>query len=109
MELKYYGTLTLEVFKTLNILNPIYMQDFFYLCSSPTRQPNNIAVVRTNTIMYGMKRLRSLGPQIWNSLSEHIKAETSLTHFQSLIKTWFGKECLYNLCKHTRTLNSNNY
>ena len=29
MELKDYGTLTLEIFKTLNILNAMYMQDFF--------------------------------------------------------------------------------
>ena len=31
MELKRYLTLTLEIFKTLNVLNPRYMQDLFYL------------------------------------------------------------------------------
>ena len=60
-------------------------------------------------MLNGTKSLRSLGPQIWNSLPEHIKTETSLAHFRSLINTWFGKECLCNLCKHTRTLNSTNY
>ena len=77
MELKRYRTLALEIFKTLNILNPTYMHYLLYLRSSSAGQPNNIAIVRTNTNTYGTKSLRSLGPQIWNSLPEHIKAETS--------------------------------
>ena len=109
MEIKRYRTLALEIFKTLNDLNPTYMQDLFYLRSSFARRPNNIAVVRTNTNTYGTKSLRSLGPQIWNSLPEHIKTETSLAHFRSLINTWFGKECLCNLYNNTRTSNPTNY
>ena len=97
MELKRYQTLALETFKTLNVLNSTYMQDLFYLRSSSARRPNNIAVVRTNTNTYGTKSLRSLGPQIWNSLPEHVEAETSFCNL------------LCNLCKHTRTLNSTNY
>ena len=72
-ELKRYRTLVLEVFKTLNVLNPTYMQDLFYLRSTSARQPNNIAVESTNTKTYGTKSLRSLGPKIWNSLPEYIK------------------------------------
>ena len=45
MELKRYRTLALEIFKILNLLNPTYMQDLFYLRSSSAKQPNNIAVV----------------------------------------------------------------
>ena len=57
------------------------MQDLFYLPSSCVRRPNNIAVVRANTSTYGTKSLRALGPKIWNSLPEYIKAEASLAHF----------------------------
>ena len=85
MEIKRYGTLALEIFKTLNNLNPTYMQDLFYLRSLSARRPNNIAVVRTSKNTYGTKSLRSLRPQIWNSLPKHKKAETSLAHFRSLI------------------------
>ena len=109
IEIKHYRTLALEIFKTLNDLNPTYMQELFYLRSSSARRRNDIAVVRTNTNTYGTKNLRSLGPQIWNSLSKHIKTETSLAHFRSMINTWFGKERLCNLCKNTRTLNPTNY
>ena len=77
MELKRYRTLALEIFKTLTILNPTYMHYLLCFSSSSAGQPNNIAIVRTNTNTYGTKSLRSLGPQIWNSLPEHIKAETS--------------------------------
>ena len=87
MEIKHYRTLALEISKILNDLNPTYIHDLFYLRSSSTRRPNNIAVVRTNSNTHGTKSLRSLGPQIWNSLPEHIKAETSLAHFRSLINT----------------------
>ena len=109
MEVKRYRTLALAIFKTLNVLNPTYMKNLFYLRSPSARRPNNITVVRTNANTYGMKSLRSLGSRIWNSLPEHIKAETSLEHFRSLINAWFGKECLCNLCKYTGTLNSTNY
>ena len=78
MELKL--TLALEIFKTLNVLNPRCMQDLFcihagtYLGSSTPRRPSNIAVVGTITNTDGTKSLRSLGPHIWNSLPEYIKA-----------------------------------
>ena len=83
--------------KHLNILNSMYIQDLLYLRSSSARRPNNIAVVTTNTDTYGTKSFRSLGSQIWNSLPELIKAETSLTPFQSLINTWVCKECVHKL------------
>ena len=73
------------------------MQDLFHIRSSSARRLKNIAFLRTNTNTYGTKSLGSLGAQIWNSLPEHIRAETSLAHFRSLINTWFGKECLCNL------------
>ena len=109
MELTRYRTPTLVIFKTLNVLNPAYMQVIFYFRFLSARRPNNRAIVRTNTNTYGAKSRRSLGPQIWNSLPGHIKTETSPAHFRSLINTWFGKECLCNLCKHTRTLHVTNY
>ena len=71
IKIKRYRSLALEIFKTLNDLNSTYLQDFFYLCFSSARQANNIKVVRTNTDTYRTKSLKSLGPQIWNSLPKH--------------------------------------
>ena len=52
-----------------------------YLGSSSPGRPNKIAIVETITNTNGTKRLRSLAPQIWNSLPEYIKAATSNKHF----------------------------
>ena len=113
MELKL--TLALEIFKTLNVLNPRCMQDLFYiharlyLGSSSPRRPNNIAVVGTITNTDGTKNHRSLGPQIWNSLQEYIKAETSYKHFQCLLILALVKNtsatCV-NISKHSISLTS---
>ena len=46
MEIKRHRTLPLEIFKTLNVLNPTYRRDLFYSRSSSARQPSNIAVVK---------------------------------------------------------------
>ena len=83
MEIKRYGILALGIFKTLNDINPTYMQDLFYLRSSFARRSNNIAVARTNTNTYGTKSLRSLGLQIWNSLPEHKSRNFACTFLKS--------------------------
>ena len=43
-----------------------------------------------NTITYGAKSLKTLGPKIRNQLPEGIKPETSYTKFKEYIDTWFG-------------------
>ena len=58
MEAKRHRPLASEIFKTLNILNPTYMQDLLCLRSSSARRSNNIVVVRTNTNTYGTKSFR---------------------------------------------------
>ena len=113
MELKL--TMALEVFKTLNILNPRCMHDLSYiharpyLGSSSPRRPNNIAVLGTITSTDGTKSLRSLGSQIWNSLPEYIKAETPYKHFRiwlilALVKN--ASATCVNILKHSMPLNS---
>ena len=75
-----------------------------YLGSSSPRWPNNIAVVGTIWNTDGMKSLRSLGTQIWNSLPECIKAETPYKHFRiwlilALVKN--ASATCVNISKHS--------
>ena len=60
MELKRYRTLALEIFKTLNVLNPTNMQDLFYLGSSTARRPNNIPSRCKNKYKHGPMERKAL-------------------------------------------------
>ena len=55
-----------------------------------THRPNNIQVNVRKTIKYGDKSLKTLHPYIWNSLAEHMKAETHFNKFREHINQWFG-------------------
>ena len=57
------------------------------------------------TTTFGEKNLRTLGPKIWNSLSEDVKDLTSLPEFTESIKAWYGPECKYNICKYLSNIN----
>ena len=98
MGVKRLRTLALEIFKTLQNLNPIFMEEIFQKTKWMTHRPNNIQVNTHKTVKYGDKGLRTLGPQIWNSLPEHIKNETDYIKFKEYISQWFGPICKCNLC-----------
>ena len=68
MEVKRLKNLALEIFKTLNHLNPEYMKEIFLKATNLIQRPTDIKVNQNNTTKYGSKSLRSLGPHIWNSL-----------------------------------------
>ena len=98
MKVKRVRKLALEIFKTLNNLNPEYMKEIFYETTNLTHRPFNIKVNQNNTTKYGNKSLRSLGPHIWNSLPKQIKEETNYNKFKNYIDKWFGTKCKCNLC-----------
>ena len=100
MEVKRLRKLALEIFKTLNNLNPEYMKEIFYKTTNLTHRPFNIKVNQNNTTKYGNKSLRSLGPHIWNSLPKQIKEETNYNKFKNYIDKWFGAKCKCNLCSY---------
>ena len=64
MEVKRLRNLALEIFETLNNLNPEHMKENFYKATNLTHRPFNIKVYQNNTTKYGNKSLRSLGPHI---------------------------------------------
>ena len=88
IEIKRLRVLAIEIFKTVNNLNPNYMKDIFTPKLHPKVRPNDILVKHHNTITYGTKSLKTLGPKIWSQLPEDIKSETSYTKFKEHIDTW---------------------
>ena len=98
MEIKRLRTLALEIFKTLNNLNPDYMKEIFCKNKNLTHRPFDIKVNQNNTTKYGCKSLKSLGPHIWNSLPTEMKKETDFGKFKTYISKWFGLKCKCSIC-----------
>ena len=77
MKIKRLRVLAMEILKTVNSLNPNYMKDIFTPKLHPKARPNDILIKHHNTITYGTKSLKILGPKIWNQLLSDIKLGTS--------------------------------
>ena len=96
-------SLCIEIFKTINNLNPIYMKDIFQLAISdrPVRQhhTHNLKKVSMRITTFGTKSLTSLGPTVWNKLPEHLKSVENIVGFRKMIKNWNGEKCLCKLCE----------
>ena len=80
--------LCIEIFRTLNKLNPFFMQDIFIVRSSSylLREAINLQHYRLNQITFGLKNVRSLGPQVWNELPNNMKSAEKLNIFKTPLK-----------------------
>ena len=87
-----------QMFKTINNLNSSCLKDFFRF-QRQTRRRQNPSDLKYNHKNLWQKSISSLGPEIWNSLSEHVAVKTSFTGFRNYVTPWFGKHCMCNLCK----------
>ena len=75
MEIKRLRNLALEMFKTINDLNPKFMKSIFSAKLNARVRPNDILVQACKSATFGDKSLATLGPKIWNALPQNIKAE----------------------------------
>ena len=71
------------------------MRDLFKLrfTNRPVREKYKMIIIipEFNQVSYGKKSLRTLGPNLWNSLPYHIKTSEYLGSFKRTIKHWNGK------------------
>ena len=89
---------TLEIFKTVNKVNPYYMKKIFSKTTNLTHRPLDINFNQNNTTKYENNILRSLGPHISNSLPNEIKKETEYEKIKNNMNDWFGLKCKCNMC-----------
>ena len=77
MNLRRQRTLCIELYETLNKLNPSYLNDIFKLRNTDrlTREKYklNLEIPKPNQATFEARSLRSYGPKIWNALPYHIK------------------------------------
>ena len=83
MEIRRMRYLRIEIYKTLNNLNPGYMKDIFQVQQSAysTRRPYNIKVSRVNQTTFGTRSIRYEGAKIWSHLPNSLKSAETLEIF----------------------------
>ena len=68
-------TLMIEVYKSINELNPEFMWDIFHIkdISYLLRKNTNLILPQTNTKTYGTNTVLFRTCYIWNNLPDHVK------------------------------------
>ena len=103
MSVNRLRSLFIEIFKTLNNINPAFINEIFELRKTNRAVRNqyklNLEVPIINQVTFGAKSIRYLGPKIWNSLPFHIKSSESLTNFKRIIKNWDTASCKCPVCQ----------
>ena len=103
MELNRLRYLCIEIYKTINNINPSFMKQIFQLRETNRTVRNqyklNLNVPKVNQVSYGEKSLRYYGPKIWNSLPFHVKTSENLKTFKEIINNWIGSTCNCRVCQ----------
>ena len=102
MKVKRLRTLCVEIFETLNNLNPSFMKEIFSLRQTdrPVREKYklNLDIPSYNQVTLGRKALTFFGPKTWNGLPYHIKSAEHLGSLKTMIKFWNGETCSCKIC-----------
>ena len=80
--------LALEVFRSVNKLNAVYMQSLFEKYINFKRYIDDLKVSIRNSVTFGDKRVRLLGYHIWNMLPRvsHLEHVTSIVKKRNIIR-----------------------
>ena len=104
MNVRRLRTLGVKIYKTLNNLNPSFINNIFKLKINGRevcdKYKLNLDIAKWNQKTFGCKSLKVLGPKIWNNLPYHVKCSENLDTFKNLLKNWDGNLCKCNLCKN---------
>ncbi len=93
--------LALEIFKTKNSLNPVFMKDIFIERSNRYNLRGNreLETMNIRTVHHGEDTLRYLGSKIWQLVPDNIKISKSVEIFKKQIRKWIPSDCPCRLCK----------
>ena len=82
MEIRRIKTLAIEIFKTVNELNPLIMKTVFK--TNSIIRSFDLLVKNRNTEKYDSKSLVALGPQKCNALSKNVKKRNILLQIRGI-------------------------
>ena len=94
--------LCVEIYKTINKLNPEFMNNIFKAKENKRvvreQYKLNLETPEWNQVTFGAKSLKFYGSKVWNNLPSHIKTSENLIQFKSLMKNWNGNSCSCIVC-----------
>ena len=101
MKVRRLRILALRVFRSLNNMNPDYIQNLFDKNTRSKRRSNDLTIPFHNTATFGDKFIKVVGAHIWNMLPNGLKSETSCSKFKDSINQWFGAKFIRcSACKY---------
>ena len=89
--IKNIQTLMLEVYKSINRMNPEFMWDLFQVKDTPYNMRADdslLSLTSTKTRTFGINSLIFRGSILWNSLPNNIKLSLNTNEFKANIKNW---------------------
>ena len=91
----------IEIYKTMNHLNPSYIWEFFAKKDIPynLRTKELCGLPSAKSHPYGLNYLLFRGSFLWNTLDDELKRAGTLESFKTGIEEWDGKGCTCLICK----------
>ena len=90
--------LRVEIYKTINKLNPEFMNNIFKVKENKRvvreQYKFNLETPEWNQVTFGAKTLKVYGSKVWNCLP----SSENLIQFKSLMKNWNGNSCSCTVC-----------
>ena len=104
MKVNRLRTLCIEIYKSINNINPMYMNGIFKLRETSravrSNYKINLDVPAINQVSFGDKSLRYYGPKISKTIPFHIKLSENLEAFKNIIENWNGVSCKCKVCQY---------
>ena len=88
-----------EVYKTVNKLNPSYLNPIFDVKSLPYALRDSLKLTQPikDTTTFGLRSVSYVGSKLWNELPIHIKNAPDIPQFKIRLKNWTGVDL--NTCE----------
>ena len=102
MSVNRLRNLCVEIYKTINKLNPEFMNNIFKVNENSRlvieQYKLNLETPEWNQVTFGAKSLKVYRSKVWNSPPFHTKTSENLIQFKSLMKNWNGNSCSSTVC-----------
>ena len=104
MNVNRLRSLCIEIYKSINNINPTYINEIFKLRKTRRAVRSNYKLIldvpTINQVSFGDKNLSYYGPKIWNSLPFDINSSENLEAFKNIIKNRNGVSCKCKVCQY---------